>query len=107
MCAPGLPNYLDPDSDNDGVDDSLERVRDVDLDGTPEFLDISSAASDDKDTDGYNPWADDAFEHCLSPIPDPHGRWSARPMGVFNIVRPCTITAHHVQFGHACASNNM
>ena len=38
----GIPNYLDLDSDGDGIPDSLEGLSDVDGDGIPAFLDLDS-----------------------------------------------------------------
>ncbi|WP_029277763.1 tandem-95 repeat protein [Pedobacter borealis] len=38
----GIPNYLDIDSDNDGILDSVEGVGDIDGDGIPNFLDLDS-----------------------------------------------------------------
>jgi len=38
----GRPNYLDIDSDNDGILDSVEGKNDTDGDGVPNFLDIDS-----------------------------------------------------------------
>jgi hypothetical protein len=35
-----LPNYIDPDSDGDGILDSMEGARDQDGDGAPNFLDL-------------------------------------------------------------------
>lgn len=35
----GMPDYLDPDSDNDGIDDSVEGVADWDGDGVPNSID--------------------------------------------------------------------
>ncbi|RBQ11287.1 tandem-95 repeat protein, partial [Pedobacter miscanthi] len=38
----GIPNYLDLDSDNDGIKDQLEGAGDTDGDGIPNFLDLDS-----------------------------------------------------------------
>ena len=38
----GTPNYLDTDSDNDGIDDSVEGTTDTDGDGIPNYLDTDS-----------------------------------------------------------------
>ena len=38
----GVPNYLDTDSDNDGIDDSVEGSGDQDSDGVPNYLDLDS-----------------------------------------------------------------
>jgi hypothetical protein len=38
----GTPNYLDLDSDNDGISDKLEGRMDIDKDGKPNFLDSDS-----------------------------------------------------------------
>ncbi len=35
----GIANFLDQDSDSDGVDDSTEGILDKDRDGKPDFLD--------------------------------------------------------------------
>lgn len=35
----GIPDSKDPDSDNDGLDDSLEGVDDWDMDGVPNYID--------------------------------------------------------------------
>ena len=37
-----LPDYLDPDSDNDGIDDVIEGTLDTDGDGVPNYLDLDS-----------------------------------------------------------------
>jgi hypothetical protein len=38
----GLANYLDLDSDGDGINDSVEGKNDIDHDGKPNFLDLDS-----------------------------------------------------------------
>ncbi|MGC9084553.1 MAG: thrombospondin type 3 repeat-containing protein, partial [Anaerolineae bacterium] len=38
----GLPNYLDADSDGDGIPDAVEGTGDVDNDGLPNYLDRDS-----------------------------------------------------------------
>eukprot|EP01047_Picozoa_sp_COSAG01_P003103 COSAG01_NODE_89_length_27311_cov_22.687061_9_plen_1079_part_00 len=38
----GTPNYIDTDSDNDGIDDSIEGTVDTDGDGKPNYLDTDS-----------------------------------------------------------------
>ena len=38
----GIPNYLDFDSDNDGILDSVEGADDLEGDGVPNFLDLDS-----------------------------------------------------------------
>jgi hypothetical protein len=43
----GTPDYLDTDSDGDGISDSIEGVEDIDNDGKPNFQDT------DSDGDGY------------------------------------------------------
>ena len=53
--ADGVPNYLDQDSDGDGIPDSVETAADVDGDGKPNFLDL------DSDADGIP----DAFEGTI------------------------------------------
>ncbi|NIA13282.1 MAG: hypothetical protein GWP08_04320, partial [Nitrospiraceae bacterium] len=50
----GAPNYLDTDSDGDGVDDATEGVGDPDDDDMPNYLDT------DSDGDGYS---DDVEEY--------------------------------------------
>jgi hypothetical protein len=63
----GTPNYLDPDSDDDGIKDRVEAGDgdpytmpvDTDLDGVPDFLD------DDSDDDGIL----DRFEHGAGSSP--------------------------------------
>jgi len=52
LDADGTPNFLDLDSDGDGIPDSVETAADVDGDGNPNFLDL------DSDGDGIP----DAFE---------------------------------------------
>lgn len=64
------PDYLDPDSDNDGLPDVLEGNSDTDMDGIPDYLDTDSdgdgiddgvesgATGIDSDNDGI----DDAFD---------------------------------------------
>ncbi len=53
--ADGIPDYLDSDSDNDGISDAIEGRRDSDNDGLPNFIDK------DSDNDGLT----DAFEGSL------------------------------------------
>jgi uncharacterized repeat protein (TIGR01451 family) len=48
----GLPNYLDTDSDGDGRSDESEGVADDDADGTPNFLDANDGDGPDADADG-------------------------------------------------------
>ena len=55
----GIANYLDDDSDGDGIPDRNETNADLDADGTPNFLDddsdgdsISDLVEGDADTDG-------------------------------------------------------
>lgn len=43
----GIPNFQDPDSDNDGIPDHIEGSLDTDSDGMPDYIDI------DSDNDGY------------------------------------------------------
>ena len=52
--ADGEPDFLDADSDNDGIDDSVESTVDADSDGIPDFQDADSsgAAALDDDVDG-------------------------------------------------------
>ncbi len=38
----GIPNMFDPDSDQDGINDSYEKNIDTDLDGDADFLDLDS-----------------------------------------------------------------
>ena len=38
----GMPNFVDKDSDNDGIADAIERAGDVDKDGRPNCLDLDS-----------------------------------------------------------------
>lgn len=40
--ADGIPDYLDPDSDNDGIPDASEGMKDSDKDGLPNFIDKDS-----------------------------------------------------------------
>jgi outer membrane protein OmpA-like peptidoglycan-associated protein len=40
--ADGIPDYLDTDSDNDGLPDASEGIGDIDKDGFPNFLDRDS-----------------------------------------------------------------
>lgn len=51
----GIPDYLDSDSDNDGITDAIEGRKDSDNDGLPNFIDK------DSDNDGLT----DAFEGSL------------------------------------------
>ena len=44
----GMPNFVDKDSDNDGIADAVERAGDVDKDGRPNYLDA------DSDNDGID-----------------------------------------------------
>ncbi|WP_206052172.1 T9SS type B sorting domain-containing protein, partial [Nonlabens xiamenensis] len=60
----GLPDYLDDDSDGDGVPDSTE-VSDFDNDGVPDII----ASGVDEDMDGL----DDAFDGDISGYGDPNG----------------------------------
>ncbi|MFY9158217.1 putative Ig domain-containing protein [Aquirufa ecclesiirivi] len=57
----GIPNFQDPDSDNDGILDSIEKNIDSDGDGIPNYLDLDSdndgildrtEGSSDRDGDG-------------------------------------------------------
>ena len=48
----GIPDYLDDDSDNDGVADAIETTVDVDEDGIPDFQDVDSTGADSTDSDG-------------------------------------------------------
>ncbi len=43
----GIPNFQDPDSDNDGIPDQIEGNIDTDNDGMPDYIDT------DSDNDGY------------------------------------------------------
>lgn len=38
----GMPNFVDKDSDNDGIADAVERAGDADKDGRPNYLDVDS-----------------------------------------------------------------
>ena len=38
----GFPNFLDDDSDADGISDQVEGTRDTDMDGRPNYLDVDS-----------------------------------------------------------------
>ena len=42
MDRDGAANYLDLDSDGDGISDSVEGKNDIDRDGKPNFLDLDS-----------------------------------------------------------------
>ncbi|MUH73642.1 choice-of-anchor L domain-containing protein [Psychrosphaera haliotis] len=56
----GIPNYLDPDSDNDGIADGIEAgiaATDTDNDGIPDTLDTDATGGADANNDGI----DDAF----------------------------------------------
>ncbi|MCH4293097.1 IPT/TIG domain-containing protein [Shewanella sp. 3B26] len=46
----GIPNWLDDDSDADGIKDRLEGVFDFDLDGAPSFADLDSDGNGSNDT---------------------------------------------------------
>ncbi|MDP5076725.1 MAG: gliding motility-associated C-terminal domain-containing protein, partial [Nonlabens sp.] len=59
-----MPDYLDEDSDNDGVPDSIEGF-DFDNDGIPDVI----PSGNDIDNDGL----DDAFDDDLSGYGDPNG----------------------------------
>lgn len=48
----GLPNFIDRDSDNDGIPDAVEKATDADRDGKPNYIDL------DSDGDGI----DDSYE---------------------------------------------
>lgn len=52
----GTPDYLDEDSDNDGIADAVETAVDGDEDGIPDFQDFDSdgAGSNDSDGDGLS-----------------------------------------------------
>eukprot|EP01043_Picozoa_sp_COSAG02_P032980 COSAG02_NODE_2228_length_9446_cov_10.277201_1_plen_2860_part_01 len=63
----GTPNYLDLDSDGDGIPDAVEGTADTDGDGTPNYLDLDSDAdgapdadegTDDDDGDGVPNYLD-------------------------------------------------
>ena len=58
LDADGTPNFLDLDSDGDGIPDSVETAADVDGDGNPNFLDL------DSDNDGIP----DAFEGTVDTL---------------------------------------
>ena len=38
----GLPNFIDRDSDNDGIADAMEKATDTDRDGKPNYVDLDS-----------------------------------------------------------------
>eukprot|EP01043_Picozoa_sp_COSAG02_P034626 COSAG02_NODE_2432_length_8873_cov_4.596991_3_plen_523_part_00 len=57
----GVPDFLDPDSDNDGIPDVVETTADADLDGIPNTLDL------DSDNDGI-PDATEAGADPASPL---------------------------------------
>lgn len=68
----GIPNYLDTDSDGDGVLDSEEGIADLDGDGIVNMLDLDSdddgyddivEGSGDFDGDGIANWADDDVDN--------------------------------------------
>ncbi|WP_338591865.1 hypothetical protein VXM60_04200 [Shewanella khirikhana] len=46
----GIPNWLDDDSDADGIKDRLEGAFDFDLDGAPSFADLDSDGNGSNDT---------------------------------------------------------
>ena len=63
----GNPDYLDTDSDNDGISDKIEGVVDTDADGTGDWRDLDSDADGildkiegtvDTDADGTSDWRD-------------------------------------------------
>ena len=74
--ADGVPNYLDLDSDSDGLSDATEQDADLDADGVPTYLDLDSdgdgatdateGASDD-DGDGVPNYQDPAVAAPASP----------------------------------------
>jgi hypothetical protein len=60
----GQPDFIDFDSDQDGILDSVESVSDTDGDGTPNYLDLDSDGDEMPDkweaTFGLNPFIDDS-----------------------------------------------
>ena len=51
----GMPNHLDPDSDDDGIEDAVEGRGDGDGDGIPDYLDaVEDGAAGDPDGDGLS-----------------------------------------------------
>jgi hypothetical protein len=44
----GIPNYLDLDSDDDGISDVVEGSGDADLDSIPNYLDLDRQVKSDK-----------------------------------------------------------
>ena len=57
-----MPNYLDSDSDNDGIPDRMETVSNV----------LKRATKAETEM----------FTFCLSPYAGPHGKWSMHVSGV-------------------------
>ncbi|MDY7395986.1 gliding motility-associated C-terminal domain-containing protein [Aureibaculum sp. 2210JD6-5] len=70
MDGDGFPNFLDLDSDNDGILDSVEGNVDSDLDGTPDFLD------NDSDNDGCPDALEGAGTFTFADV-DANGRLTA------------------------------
>jgi len=68
----GVPNYLDLDSDNDGILDSDEGIADTDFDGIPNYLDL------DSDNDGIT----DAIEGNGGALPPNYSITIGRIMDV-------------------------
>ncbi|MDA1181976.1 MAG: gliding motility-associated C-terminal domain-containing protein, partial [Bacteroidetes bacterium] len=89
----GNPDYLDTDSDNDGISDSIEGTVDTDADGTGDWRDLDSDADGildsiegtvDTDADGTGDWRDldsdadgilDSIEGTVDTDADGTGDW--------------------------------
>ena len=67
--ADGVPDYLDLDSDNDGILDAEETNKDFDTDGIPNFRDLDSDAD----------WCYDAIEAGFTD-PDSDGKYGNSPI---------------------------
>ncbi|MFK8075617.1 MAG: hypothetical protein AB8B84_03455 [Granulosicoccus sp.] len=78
----GIPNYVDFDSDNDGILDQIEGVTDTDGDGTPNYLDTDSDG--DGLSDQYEGSADINYDGTPDYLQTNYGVFDADTDGINN-----------------------